>query len=112
MDHIVSFFSGDPDASGRTLAAILAWDDDRLEAVHDYIQWAFPTRQPSGVNPYAPLVTDSTVRAFEDDAALRSRLRGALDRMLAFYGFWWSGDRIEIDETRFPARSRVWLTPM
>lgn len=111
LDPIVSLYQGGADASGRTLAGVLAWDDGRLEAVHDYIQWVFPTRQPSGVNPSAPLVTDATVRAFERDAALRDRLRQALDRMLVFYGLRWNGDRVQIDESRFPARVRVWLRP-
>jgi hypothetical protein len=108
-DLIVAFFSGEPDPERRTLAGILDWDDNRLEAVHDYIQWLFPTRQPSGVNPLAPLVTDATVAAFERDAALRARLRQALDRMLLFYGLRWNEGRIEIDDSRFPARARVWL---
>jgi hypothetical protein len=111
MDPAVSFYSGAPDEAGRTLAEIMAWDDDRLEAVHDYIQWVFPTRQRSGVNPSAPLITGATVRAFEQDAALRDRLRHSLDRMLVFYGLAWNGDRIVIDESRFPARARVWLRP-
>jgi opioid growth factor receptor-like protein len=111
VDPIVSFYSGGEDAEGRTLAGILAWADDRLEAAHRYIQWVFPTRQPSGVNPFAPLVADATVEAFEQDAALRGRLRQSLDRMLLFYGLAWKGDRIAIDGSRFPVRSRVWLRP-
>ena len=104
-DPIVAFYSSGPDRSGRTLGEILAWDDERLEAVHDYIQWVFPTRQPSGVNPFAPLVTDGTVRAFAGDAALRDRLRQAFDRMLIFYGLARSGERVAIDAPRFgPAR--------
>ena len=61
-DPIIAFYSGAEDSARRTLAEILQWDDDRLEMVHDYIQWVFPTRQPSGVNPLAPTVTDDTVR--------------------------------------------------
>jgi len=110
-DPIVAFYSGGRDAEGRTLDQILAWDNGRLEAVHDYIQWVFPTSQPSGVNPLAPLVTGATIRAFEEDAALRARLRGAFDRMLVFYGLRWNGDRVEIDAQRFPDRARVWLHP-
>ena len=110
-DPVVSFYSGGLDASGRRLAEILAWDDERLEAVHDYIQWVFPTRQPSGVNPWAPLVTDETIRTFESGADLRDQLRRALHRMLAFYGLISRGARIEIDAARFPARARVWLQP-
>jgi len=111
LDAIVSFYSGGADAAGRTLDEILAWDDHRLEAVHDYIQWVFPTRQASGVNPLAPLVTDATVAAFHRDAALRERLRQALDRMLFFYGLSRSGTRIAVDDLRFPVRARVWLRP-
>lgn len=110
-DPIVEFYSGGRDAAGRTLEAILAWEDERLEAVHDYIQWLFPTRQPSGVNPFAPLVTADTVRAFTADDTLRQGLRRALDRMLAFYGLRRQADRIEIDAARFPARARTWLNP-
>ncbi len=111
MDPVVAFYSGGGDSEGRTLADILSWNDDRLEAVHDYIQWLFPTRQPSAVNPLAPLVTDPTAAAFAADVALRERLRRALDRMLAFYGLHRRGARIEIDRARFALRSRVWLRP-
>lgn len=110
-DAIVEFYSGGRDAAGRTLEEILGWDDARLEAVHDYIQWVFPTRQPSAVNPFAPLVTNVTVRAFAEDEPVRERLRRALDRMLAFYGLRREAGRIAIDAARFPARARTWLTP-
>jgi len=108
-DPIVEFYRGGVDVEGRRLAGILGWDDERLELVHDYIQWVFPTRQPSGVNPFAPLVTGETIRAFAQDPPLRARLREALDRMLSFYGLRRSAERIEIDPGRFPHRSRTWL---
>lgn len=108
-DAVVAFYSGGRDAGGRTLDHILAWDDERLEAVHDYVQWVFPTRQPSGVNPIAPLVTAETIRAFAADPALRARLRAALDRMLAFFGLRRHGTRIDIDDAHFAARSPTWL---
>jgi hypothetical protein len=115
-DPIVSFYSGGRDDRGRTLDEILAWPDERLEAVHDYIQWMFPTVQASGVNPAAPLISPATVEAFEGDAALGDRLRASLDRMLAFYGLRrdvdpGGGARVEIDESRFPASASNWLHP-
>lgn len=96
--------------------AILAWSDDRLEAVHDYIQWLFPTVAPSGVNPFAPLITPETIAAFENDTALRERLRESLDRVLLFYGLRRQaapdgGPLITVDPTRFAARAEVWLHP-
>lgn len=122
-DPVVRFYRGGRDAAGRTLAEILGWDDGGLEAVHDYIQWVFPTRQPSGVNPDAPLITDGTAGAFEADPALRDALLRALDRMLAFYGLRRlhgaacpdhrrrAGTRIEMDAARFLERAGTWLYP-
>ena len=114
-DPIVSFYSGGVDDRGRTLQSILEWSDDRLESVHDYIQWVFPTTTPSGVNPWAPLVTDVTIAAFKS-SPLRDRLRAALDRMLTFYGLARATDAtghvaIAIDRNRFERRAANWLTP-
>ncbi len=110
-DPIVSFYRGGRDSEGRAVADILAWDDERLEAVHDYIQWVFPTKQPSGVNPAAPLVTAGTISEFEKDPLLRAGLRSSLDRMLRFYGLRRNAGRIEMDAARFPERARNWLNP-
>jgi len=110
-DRVVRFFSGGRDPEERSLDEILEWNDEHLETVHDYIQWVFPTRQPSGVIAGAPLVTDATVRAFATDDRLSGRLRRAFERMLQFYGLRWINDAVEIDAARFPGRARVWLTP-
>jgi len=108
-DPVTAFYGGDSDDRGRTLDEILAWNDENLESVHDYIQWVFPTRRPSGVNPHAPLVTTATVEAFTTDAALRQRLRQAFERMLRFYGLRERDGTIEPDPERFAPRARVWL---
>jgi hypothetical protein len=115
-DPIVVFYSGGVDGNGRTLREILGWSDATLEGVHDYIQWVFPTRQPSGVNPFAPLVTAETVRAFAADGNLRSALLDAFTRMLRFYGLRRvvredSAVRVEIDDARFSDRAEHWLRP-
>jgi hypothetical protein len=84
---IVRFYRGDgTDARGRTLDEILEWDDDRLEAVHDYIQWLFPLDEPSRFNRDAPLLTGADRRAFRQQP-LAANLHRALERMLTFYGF-------------------------
>ena len=115
-DRVVSFYSGGVDHRGRTLEEILVWPDDELEAVHDYIQWMFPTVAPSPVNPAAPLVTGSTRASFAASAELQNALRRSFDRMLAFYGLRRDTEgpehvRIEIDRARFSDRARVWLRP-
>lgn len=85
---LLTFYQGcGTDRRGRLLAGILAWDDERLELVHDYIQWLFPLPERSGFNPHAPILSDQDVAAFTADAALRGRLLDAFRRMLGFYGF-------------------------
>jgi hypothetical protein len=114
-DRVVSFYSGDVDDSGRTLEEIWSWSDEELELVHDYIQWIFPTIQPSAVNPSAPLVTTDTARAFGASEELREAVRHSLNRMLMFYGLRWSTTpglmRVEIDRGRFADRAANWLRP-
>jgi hypothetical protein len=114
-DRIIAFYSGGTDDRGRTLEHILAWPDEELEMVHDYIQWVFPTITRSGVNWRAPLVRDTTRAAFASQPALGDALRRSLDRMLAFYGLCRTvnadGVRIAIDPARFAERAPEWLDP-
>lgn len=115
VDPIVAFYRGErPDASGRHLANILDWDDRQLEAVHDYIQWVFPTSQPSAVNVSAPLVTRETVAAFHADEELRGGLLRSFDRILRFYGL----ERVQGDAgveirpgVNYEVRKTNWLHP-
>ena len=102
-----------PDARGRTLLEIWAWDAARLEGVHDYIQWLFPLPEPSAFNPQAPILTRETIAAFLADAQLRERLLRSLALMLDFYGLALESvgngtPRIE-PGPGFAARSRGWL---
>ena len=101
MTAILDFYEARaPDDRGRSLADILAWDDARLEAVHDYIQWVFPLPERSAFNPGAPLLTDADIAAFHDHPALHVALCKSLARMRAFYGL--PGGK---------ARQAAWLTP-
>ncbi len=101
MTAILDFYEeAAADNRGRFLTDILAWDDARLEAVHDYIQWLFPLPERSAFNPAAPILTDSDIAAFHDRPALHAALAKSLVRMRAFYGL--------------PAgkvRQAAWLTP-
>jgi hypothetical protein len=86
--RLVSFYAGEStDDSGRSLDEILSWSDDRLEDVHDYIQWLFPLKERSRFNPAAPILSDELISSFRSDARLREKLIKSFKRMLAFYGF-------------------------
>ena len=103
------------DARGRTLSDVWAWDDARLESVHDYIQRLFPLPEPSAFNPAAPILTEATVEAFRADPHLQQRLLRSLATMLDFYGLALAAGaggapRIE-PAVAFAAKSRGWLHP-
>ena len=107
--RIVAFYEGTAtDDRGRFLDEILRFDDAKLEDVHDFIQWLFPLPERSGANPSAPILDDFAIDAFHQRPELRAALRRSLDRMLAFYGFEWDGDRV-VRAPSFAQRSRNWL---
>lgn len=83
---ITAFLEGEgPDARGRTLFDVLAMDNVALEQTHDYIQWLFPLREPSGAMPDAPVLTDAEVEAIRDSGMAQIALAAATDRMDVFY---------------------------
>lgn len=107
-DRLVRFFSGGEDDQGRTLDAILGWDDARLEMVHDYIQWIFPLPERSGANPWAPVLDAAAIAAIRSRAETQERLRAAFERMVTFYGFALE-DNAVVEGPRFAVVARNWL---
>lgn len=92
---------------------ILAWPDEELEYTHDFIQWLFPTCQPSAFNPDAPLVGNATIAAFKDDPTLRQAIKSAFERMIRFYGLELHSDKDNqrvVRSANWDARSAKWLT--
>jgi hypothetical protein len=95
MSEILSFYNCEaPDHAGRYLVDIWAFADEKLEKTHDYIQWLFPNREVSSVNPKAPLLTDEVVEEFKSNSYLLKNVKISLDRMIKFYEMdeenpWW-----------------------
>jgi hypothetical protein len=93
--RLIAFLSGTaPDGAGRLLPELLAWPDQRLEQVHDFIQWMFPLPEPSPVNPGAPVLDADSIAEIRARAELQANLRKSLERMGRFY-----------------RDSRHWITP-
>jgi Opioid growth factor receptor (OGFr) conserved region len=112
-NRIVDFYGGvTPDHRGRYLDEILAWSDDDLESVHDYIQWLFPLAELSGFNPSAPVLEQRAIQEFRSRPDLQRKMRTSFLRMLGFYGL----EFIEawppaVRRARsYAARSENWLT--
>jgi Opioid growth factor receptor (OGFr) conserved region len=111
---IIPFYQGVvADDRGRSLRQIWRWPDEKLEHVHDYIQWLFPLPEPSSFNPEAPTLDKQAIREFHARPELRANMRSSFVRMLVFYGF----ELVEEDPLRvipsesFAERSRNWLRP-
>jgi Opioid growth factor receptor (OGFr) conserved region len=112
---LVAFYRGlAPAGCGATIDEILGWEDERLERVHDYIQWLFPLSSRSRAVPGAPVLDGEQIDTFRSSQELRSKLEAALDRMLSFYGLRRideeSGPRVERSAS-FDERARTWLYP-
>ena len=113
-DAIVDYYSGhSPDDRGRLLGEIQEWPDERLESVHDFIQWMFPLKERSSANPGAPVLDETSIRRFRAHPELRRTLRNSFVRMLRFYGLEiedQSGLRV-VPGVDFQEKSRNWLSP-
>lgn len=83
---IHAFLSGSgKDGSGRRLADVLAFDDARIEGVHDFIQWCFPLPEASRAVPGAPVLGAEEAEAIRADPQALAGLDAALERMTRFY---------------------------
>jgi hypothetical protein len=93
-----------PDGRNRSIDEVLAFSDEKLERVHDYIQWLFPLPTRSSAQPSAPVLTLDEIGGIRADEKAQANLRRAATRMLAFYGAtqWWlaSSDHNHLRITR------------
>jgi hypothetical protein len=86
MSKITSFLAGTgTDHRGRKLRDILEFQDDALEATHDYIQWLFPLPERSTFNASAPVLTSKDIDELCRSPDARANLEAAAERMLEFY---------------------------
>lgn len=83
---ILAFLEGEgPDARGRGLFEVLAFNDVALEQTHDFIQWLFPLTESSAAMPDAPVLAPEEVQAIRDSGMAQCALAAATDRMDSFY---------------------------
>ncbi|KAF7888154.1 uncharacterized protein EAF02_002695 [Botrytis sinoallii] len=116
--RLVSFYRNKtPDNAGRLLSHIMSWDYEKLEDIHDYIQWLFPLPEESMFSG-APLVDENVFNAFHafnSSTELQCNLKGSLIKMLDFYGFKFADDLdgndlpVIIKSSNFYERCSNWL---
>ncbi len=85
---VIGFYKGlSPDSEGRMLIDIQKWNFDKLEDIHDYIQWLFPLTKESCYNPNAPILSTEDIAEFKISETIRTNLIVSFDLLLSFYGF-------------------------
>ncbi|MEE1611461.1 opioid growth factor receptor-related protein [Microvirga sp. CF3016] len=104
------------DGRGRLAADVLGLSDERLEEVHDYIQWLFPLQTRSGAQPGAPVLTTAEIDAIRMNPNAQNTLKKAAERMLRFYQDtrWWltSFDHNHLRITRIIHSLKLLVSPV
>ena len=105
---LIEFYAGRaPDFRGRMIDDIWVMSLDELEYTHDYIQWLFPLRERSAVEPDVPVLDEAAIAAFAS-IELQRLLERSANVMATFYGFVISGSRLDFAPNAFE-RQAVWL---
>jgi hypothetical protein len=82
---LVAFHCHDgADHAGRRHADILAFSDEALNGVHDFIQWLFPLPEPSRAFHGAPVLSAADLALMRPSGVCQARLAAARERMIAF----------------------------
>ena len=108
MSKLLDFYrdSGNP---YKWSTIVGKWTDLHWEGGHDYIQWVFPTQQPSNFNPDAPLLSEDDIKIFKADPELQERLELSFARFLAFVGLKYENGEVKKADD-FETKRAVWRT--
>jgi hypothetical protein len=71
---------------GQSLEDILLFERVAFDTHHDFIQWLFPNRVGSPINPLAPVLSELHVKAFAEMPVLRTAVDRASAKFLEFLG--------------------------
>ncbi|MBO3461569.1 opioid growth factor receptor-related protein [Aetokthonos hydrillicola Thurmond2011] len=111
---IVPFYLEEqPDTENRMIHEIWAWNFDKLEYTHNYIQWLFPIIEKSSFNLNAPTLNNEVIQKFYTDTRLQKNLLQSLTVLLRFYGLQGSvnedGIYIVTKSEDYPNRMKQWI---
>lgn len=85
--RVVEFYRGEiPNQSGVTLEQMMQFTLGEMEMDHDYIQWMFPSNEPSMLNCDAPVLTKEESEIFKADPELQQKVLDSFYKFLNFLG--------------------------
>jgi hypothetical protein len=97
------------DNNGRSLDEMQHYNYEKLENIHDYIQWMFPLRRKSDFNDNAPILTQNDITYIKNSKEIKKNMAKSLSVITDFWG-------IEKDEKTNKYiikddRINTWITP-
>jgi hypothetical protein len=108
MTQLLDFLRGDGQGpSGYYLHDVLRYSNDEFELQHDFIQWVFPTDQPSNFNPDAPVLTPDEIKIIRADPHLRGVMGVIYHRWLRFCGLRQTDTGLEFGTSEYPTGNQV-----
>ena len=100
-DILLRFFRNEEDPQiPHRHEDVVCFTDNEMEWHHDFIQWIFPTTQPSVMHPDAPAIDEHfTEQLFADKCAMKNFCKSC-QRYLNYMNFECEGDCNIVDSTR------------
>ena len=94
-------------SDGKSISDIWEYSMKELEDKHNYIQWLFPTKEPSKYNPNVPVIKN--LKEYQTKN-IRNHLLYSFLIMLDFFGLQKQKHKI-VYADNFMERKKVWLAP-
>lgn len=97
-------------AGGFTLHEIWSWDHRTLELRHDYIQWLFPTDQPSKFSHESPGFPPQLQEVFKNDPQIMANVARSFDLFSNFLGLCYNEESGCVERgPDFSSKAQNWL---
>lgn len=88
MSPIIDFYSDRGICcSGHSRTQLLMASDNEWESNHSFIQWLFPSTEPSAYSSTAPILTQEDIRMFRQNAQVRYNVYPSIQRFMEFLRF-------------------------
>lgn len=113
--EIIDFYSGQVNKNNITIQEVWDFDYEKLEHVHNYIQWLFPMVEPDYWNRDTPKLSEEDILKFKESAVLGVRLLNSLETVLDFWGLeinYYSDSIIVGKAKNYNDRKDNWQTKM
>ena len=86
-NSIPSFYLNNDDEhpDGYTFGAVVEWEDDQLEYVHNWVQWCFPLPEASVYQPDSPTLSKRDIEIIKSNPVIQGRVEDMTWRVIDFF---------------------------